>query len=36
VNVTVHGITTAMKTQDGLVYGYDVKQGTLLERWNRG
>jgi hypothetical protein len=36
VNVTTHGTTTVMRTQDGLVYGYDVKQGTLLERWGRG
>lgn len=33
VKVTVHGVTTVMKTKDGLVYGYDVKQGTLLNRY---
>jgi hypothetical protein len=36
VKITTHGTTTVMRTQDGLVYGYDVKQGTLLERGDRG
>lgn len=28
--VTVHGITTVMRTKDGLIYGYDKKQRPLL------
>jgi hypothetical protein len=27
VKITVHGVTTVMKTIDGLVYGYDIPQG---------
>lgn len=35
-NVTTHGSTTVMLTVDKKVYGYDVEQGTLLKKWNRG
>ena len=30
INLTVHGVTRVMKTKDGLVYGYDTKQGDNL------
>jgi len=29
VKITVHGESTVMKTIDGLVYGYDIPQGSL-------
>jgi hypothetical protein len=29
VKVTVHGITTVMRTKDGLIYGYDQKQRAI-------